>query len=107
LTTWTDPTTLASNTWITDGSNIQNANSGNVQIDNAESNSGNLDEGALIFGPSDSGEGIASNRTGSENQYGLDLYTNGTSRYQSPTTDRLVSEQHHPTLSDLISLIRK
>lgn len=46
-----------------------------IVVDNASSNTGSLTNG-LTFGGG-SGEGIASNRSGSANQYGLDFYTGG------------------------------
>ncbi len=51
---------------------------GGANIDQGNRNAGSLDQG-LRFGSS-SGEGIASQRTGGGNQYGLDIYTNSTAR---------------------------
>ena len=54
---------------------------GSVFVDLAGANSGALfNQPSLIFGPGNSGEGIASKRTSGGNQYGLDFYTNYTSR---------------------------
>ena len=54
--------------------------SGGLNVDNANSNPGNLTSGAITFGASGTGEGIASRRTvdvsGTLNQGGLDFYTN-------------------------------
>ena len=52
-----------------------------VFVDFDGTNSGALfGQPSLIFGPGNSGEGIASKRTSGGNQYGLDFYTNYTSR---------------------------
>jgi hypothetical protein len=52
---------------------LQWNNLGNVWVDPGASNNGALTPG-LSFGPN-SGEGIASQRTAGDNQYGLDFYT--------------------------------
>jgi hypothetical protein len=52
----------------------------NLHIGSGAANAGNLTSGALLFGESGSGEGIASRKTSGANQYGLDFYTWGNSR---------------------------
>jgi hypothetical protein len=52
---------------------------GSMNIDQNNQNSGSYLQSALTFG-SGSGEGIASNRAGGVNQYGLDLYAGGINR---------------------------
>ena len=52
---------------------------GGMNIDQNNLNSGSYLQSALTFG-SGSGEGIASNRAGGVNQYGLDLYAGGINR---------------------------
>lgn len=52
---------------------------GGISVDGAHANTGALDGSALHFGGAGSGEGIASNRNGS-NPYTLDFYTNNTNR---------------------------
>ena len=47
---------------------------GGMNIDDAEANDNTLANG-LVFGHSNSGEGISSKRTAGGNQYGLDFYT--------------------------------
>ena len=49
-------------------------------VDNSNSNPGDLSMGAIKFGTGATGEAIASQRIGSGNVNGLDLYTNSTSR---------------------------
>jgi hypothetical protein len=49
-------------------------------VDDSDSNTGNLNSGAIKFGSSSSGEGIASQRTSGTGQNGLDFYTNYVSR---------------------------
>ena len=49
-------------------------------VDNSNSNTGNLNSGAIKFGTGATGEGIASQRTSGDGQNGLDFYTNSTSR---------------------------
>ncbi|NVN92848.1 MAG: hypothetical protein HXX11_19940 [Desulfuromonadales bacterium] len=49
-------------------------------VDNSNSNAGNLNSGAIKFGAGATGEAVASQRIGSGNVNGLDLYTNSTSR---------------------------
>lgn len=49
-------------------------------VDDSASNTGNFLSGAIKFGGSSSGEGIASQRTSGTGQNGLDFYTNNTSR---------------------------
>jgi hypothetical protein len=49
-------------------------------VDNSGSNTGNFNSGAIKFGSSASGEGIASQRTAGGNQYGLDFYSDFTKR---------------------------
>lgn len=53
---------------------------GNVKIDCANENNGDLAKGAIKFGAGGTGEGIASKRTSGGNTNGLDFYTNSTSR---------------------------
>lgn len=49
---------------------------GHVNVDPASANNGAIvDQPALAFGDANSGEGIASKRTGGGNQWGLDFYT--------------------------------
>ncbi|HLO99806.1 MAG TPA: hypothetical protein VK171_14525, partial [Fimbriimonas sp.] len=51
-----------------------------ARVDNSNTNTGKLTPG-LLFGPTNSGEGISSARTAtSPNSNGLDLYTNSTAR---------------------------
>lgn len=52
---------------------------GGMNIDQAEQNNGGIDNNVLRFG-SNSGEAIGSARQGSNNLYGLDLYTNSLNR---------------------------
>jgi Chaperone of endosialidase len=54
--------------------------SGNTVADPQGLNGGDLTTGSLIFGVTNSGEGIASKRTASGNQLGLDFYTNNAPR---------------------------
>jgi hypothetical protein len=49
-------------------------------VDNSNSNPGDMSMGAIKFGTGATGEGIASQRIGSGNVNGLDLYTNSTAR---------------------------
>jgi hypothetical protein len=50
--------------------------SGNINVDQNHLNNGTISPGpGLNFGPSNSGEGIASKRTSGGNQFGLDFYT--------------------------------
>lgn len=53
---------------------------GLTHIGASESNDGNLNGNALVFGTINSGEGISSKRTGGGNQWGLDFYTNKLNR---------------------------
>ena len=55
--------------------------SGSLRVDSAGTNNGALfNDNSLSFGEAASGEGIASKRTLGANQFGLDFYTNYTSR---------------------------
>ncbi len=50
--------------------------SGNINVDQNHINNGTINPGpGIIFGPTNSGEGIASKRTSGGNQFGLDFYT--------------------------------
>src|SRR5439155_6184801 len=50
--------------------------SGTITVDQNHLNNGTINPGpALNFGPTTSGEGIASKRTSGGNQFGLDFYT--------------------------------
>jgi hypothetical protein len=57
---------------------------GGFNVDNTGTNAGNLTSGAITFGATGTGEGIASRRTvdatGTLNQNGLDFYTNNAAR---------------------------
>ena len=77
------PNSIAANEYIiANGGIVANSSittGSSVVVDNAGANNGNLSQ-AINFGGSDSGEGIASKRTGGGNQAGLDFYTNYTNR---------------------------
>lgn len=66
-------------TWTTGGMSGLLFNVGFV-VDNSNSNPGDLSMGAIKFGTGATGEAIASQRIGSGNVNGLDLYTNSTAR---------------------------
>ncbi len=66
--------------WTTSGSDIFNANSGQVRVNANNSNTGTLASGGLLFGDSSTQEGIASKRNVGGNQWGLDFYTGGVNR---------------------------
>jgi hypothetical protein len=73
-----------------------NVASGNVEVDAAAVNSGGYGPG-LTFGGG--GETIASNRTGSTNQYGLDFFTGYTSRMSITNTGRVGIGNQGPSFS--------
>jgi hypothetical protein len=66
-------------TWTAGSMSGLNFNVGFV-VDNSGSNTGNMNNGAIKFGSSSSGEGIASQRTSGDGQNGLDFYTSSTAR---------------------------
>lgn len=53
---------------------------GNIKLDQANANNGNLSNGSIKFGAGATGEGMASKRTTGGNQNGLDFYTSNTTR---------------------------
>ena len=62
-------------------------------FDNNNNNSGTLSTNALAFGLN-SGEGIASNRTTTKNQFGLDFYT----AFEKRLSITNMSDSYHPSL---------
>jgi hypothetical protein len=78
----------------------------NIFVDAQNSNTGNLNNGAILFGGYNAtGEGIASKRMGGGNLYSLDFYTNFTKRL-SITNDGEVQASNNLTVQNGKGIVR-